>query len=48
MNTRPARFAEMLIKEGMARPLGAKWETWRYRLPDEITGVAQAIKRLLR
>jgi len=46
IGTKPARFAQMLIANGIARPLGAPWGQWHYTIPDEAERVAQAIRKL--
>lgn len=46
-NTKPARFAEKLIKEGIARPLESKLESWSYTAENETAKVAAEIRRRL-
>jgi mitochondrial fission protein ELM1 len=46
-DTKPARFAEMLITEGFARALEGKLETWNYPLSDEMKKISETIKPLL-
>lgn len=41
-NTKPARFADKLIAEGVARPLEGKLEKWDYAAGDEIGKVTAA------
>lgn len=46
-HTKPSRFADMLIAEGIARPLpdAGTLEHWTYQLPDEAEKVARIIKK---
>lgn len=47
-NTKPARFAERLIADGIARRLSeAPLEHWDYPMPEERSRVAAAIRALL-
>lgn len=46
-DTKPARFADMLIREGIARPLDAPLESWNYAVPNEAAQVAEAVRALL-
>jgi len=46
-NSKPARFAEMLIAEGVARPLEGPLETWNYSAQDQLKKLADDIKPLL-
>lgn len=45
--TKPARFAEGLIADGIARPLGATLESWSYPVKDELTALAGEVKKRL-
>lgn len=44
-NTKPARFAERLIKEGIARPLEGKLENWDYKMENEMERVAAEVRK---
>jgi len=46
-DTKPARFANMLIAKGIARPLGDKIETWHYPVSDEMQRVAAEVKTVI-
>ena len=46
-NTKPSRFSEMLIREGIARPLGSKLESWSYPIPNEMLRLAEEVKKRL-
>ncbi len=46
-NTKPARFAETLIRSGIARPLGSKLENWNYPVEDEMARLAAEVKAAL-
>jgi mitochondrial fission protein ELM1 len=45
--TKQARFAEGLIKDGIARPLTGKIESWSYQAGNEMEKLAEEIKRRL-
>lgn len=45
--TKPARFAEKLIKDGIARPLGKTLEQWHYTDGHEMMHLAAAVKKHL-
>lgn len=47
-NTKPARFAEALIADGIARKLEDKLEFWSYNVPDEMTWLATEINKKLK
>ncbi len=46
-DTRPARFAQRLIAEGVARKLEFGLASWNYGVPDEMGRVTTEIRRLL-
>jgi mitochondrial fission protein ELM1 len=46
-DTKPARFAEALIKDGIARPLGGKLEAWKYNIENEMKGLASEVRQRL-
>lgn len=46
-DTRPSRFAELLIREGVARPLSNKLESWSYPVSDEMARLAAEVKKRL-
>jgi mitochondrial fission protein ELM1 len=45
--TKPSQFADGLLRDGIARPLGATLESWSYPASDEMARVAQEIKNRL-
>jgi len=45
--SKPARFAEQLITDGIARPLGDKIESWDYPVSNEMQLVAQEVRKRL-
>ena len=47
VDTKPARFAQMLVTEGVARPLGNSIEHWNYPVADEMAMLAKSIKEML-
>lgn len=46
-DTKPARFAEMLITEGFARVLEGRLEMWNYPASDEMKKISEAVRPLL-
>lgn len=46
-NTKQARFAANLIREGIARPLGEKLEKWDYKIENEMEWLAQEVRQRL-
>ena len=44
-NTNPARFAETLIQDGLARTFGGTWERWTYSIPDEMKSLSEEISK---
>ena len=46
-DTKPARFAQMLLAEGSARLLGNRIEKWSYPVADDMGQLAQEVKRRL-
>lgn len=46
-DTKQSRFAEGLIKDGIARPLSGKLESWNYQIENEMEKLAEEIKRRL-
>ncbi len=46
-NTKPARFADALIKTDIARPLGNKLENWEYTKSNHMEELATVIKQRL-
>lgn len=47
MDTKPARLAEKLITQGVARPLSARLEHWDYAIRDEMQSLAAEIRQRL-
>jgi len=45
--TKPARFAESLIADGIARPLEISLQPWSYTIADEMKLITQQVKTLL-
>lgn len=45
--SKPARFAQALIRDGIARPLNNKLEKWNYPASDEMAQLAREIKTRL-
>ncbi len=45
--TKPVRFSNRLLRDGIAKPLGIPLEPWSYPPSDEMARVAQEVKRLL-
>jgi mitochondrial fission protein ELM1 len=43
--TKPSRFAGRMIRSGVARPLGARLETWEYKLDNEMLTIAETIRQ---
>ncbi|MDE3016010.1 MAG: mitochondrial fission ELM1 family protein [Pseudomonadota bacterium] len=43
--TKPARFAQNLIGQGIARAIGSKLDTWSYETDDEMGRVAAEVRR---
>jgi uncharacterized protein len=43
--TKPSRFAAGLIRDGIARPLGARLEAWEYEFKDEMGALAQEVRQ---
>lgn len=46
-DTKPARFAERLIREGIARPIANKLENWSYQVPEEMATLTGEIRQRL-
>lgn len=46
-DTKPARFAQGLIRDGIARPLAGRLESWDYRIENEMTQLATHIHEIL-
>lgn len=46
-NTKPARFAEKLIADGIARPFEGKLESWTYQAEQEMKALADSIRERL-
>jgi mitochondrial fission protein ELM1 len=45
--SKPLRFAERMIADGIARPLGSNFDEWAYEVKDEMGPLAAEIKRRL-
>ncbi len=43
-DTKPSRFADGLIRDGIARPLGGRLERWSYAIDDEMKNLAEEIR----
>jgi mitochondrial fission protein ELM1 len=46
-DTKPARFAEALIRDGIARPLSGRLESWSYSVKNEMTDMVREIRQRL-
>lgn len=46
-DTKPSRFGERLVEEGVARPLSKTLESWSYDAPDEMDHIAAEVKKKL-
>jgi hypothetical protein len=47
VNTKPARFAQRLVREGIARPLNLPLMSWSYPVVNEMSRVVEAVKRVV-